>query len=55
MKAARWRGAAAVPILALMAMPIAHAADAPATPALPPAAAALPTTPPAWPPRRRTP
>ena len=43
-----WRGAAAIPILALLAMPLAHAADAPVTPEAGAApATALPTTPPA--------
>jgi len=50
MSVAYRRGAVVVPFLALMAMPLAHAADAPATPAAaaaPASGAALPTTPPA--------
>src|SRR6266542_4751194 len=47
MRAARWRGAIVVPILALMAMPIVQAADAPPASEASAPAPALPTTPPA--------
>ena len=49
MSVAHWRGAAVIPVLVLMAMPLAHAADAPAVPGpavAPASTAALPTGPP---------